>query len=719
MANEKIMNTRIQLKYDSLTNWQNSAFNGDDATKYLKTGEVAVVTVDTWKIDSEGNQIKVPTCLMKIGDGNTKFDNLNWIAAQAADVYEWAKKSEAEFTSWVKGLIEVSDIDAYSKKEVDDKLAANSVADQAYTDAAIAKLDAEVSQEAGNDGLALSITEVDGKITAISGSIKPETYDAYGAAATAEANAIKAAAEAAALIYKNEEEIKAIAATEIGRLIDVAGDDETLKNIGDLVDYVENNAGDIAELVTSVGTANTNASNALTAANGAVETANTAASNAATALSTANEAKEAATTAQNSASASAQAAAQSATDASNAKSAAEAAQDKAEAAQSKAEEAQGKAEDAQEAAESARDAAAGSANTASAQAAAASQSAGTAAASKADAEAAKTAAVNAQGAAESAAQTASEKATAASESAAEAAQSADDASIARTAAEEAAESASISRDTAEDFATAADASAQAAAASEAAAKKAQSDAEAAAQAAAEAENSASGAADMANSYASAASGSAGDAATAQSKAEAAQTAAETAQAKAEEAQAAAEASNTSATAIANEAKETANAAKTASETATTNVTNLTNTINGYGDIVTHNVAEFATAAQGAKADSALQKVDLVATGVGESGSVDIFIENSAGENATIQFHSSNTIEYSYIEEGGVNPSVKIAANEGLDANDNGLIVADKGITTAKIGDNAVGAAQTKAAKDYTGNDAEVWVFYCGTSSELV
>jgi len=46
-------------------------------------------------------------------------------------------------------------------------------------------------------------------------------------------------------------------------------------------------------------------------------------------------------------------------------------------------------------------------------------------------------------------------------------------------------------------------------------------------------------------------------------------------------------------------------------------------------------------------------------------------------------------------------------------------IADKAVTTAKIADNAVGAAQTKAAKDYTGNDAEVWVFYCGTSSELV
>ena len=51
--------------------------------------------------------------------------------------------------------------------------------------AAVNALDATASQAAGTDGLALSVTEVDGKITAISGSIAANTYDAYGAATTA------------------------------------------------------------------------------------------------------------------------------------------------------------------------------------------------------------------------------------------------------------------------------------------------------------------------------------------------------------------------------------------------------------------------------------------------------------------------------------------------------------------------------------------------------
>ena len=72
-----------------------------------------------------------------------------------------------------------------------------------------------------------------------------------------------------------EENIKTIAATEINRLIGAADDEggETIQNIANLVDYVEKNAGEIAGLVTDVGTANTNASNAVQTANNANTTA--------------------------------------------------------------------------------------------------------------------------------------------------------------------------------------------------------------------------------------------------------------------------------------------------------------------------------------------------------------------------------------------------------------------------------------------------------------
>ena len=181
MANEKILNTRIQLKYDSLANWNASTFK-------LKAGEVAIATLGETKDESTHASGQHPV-LFKVGTGNHTFAELPFVSALAADVHGWAKKSESEFTTWVKSLIEITDIDAYSKKEVDDKLSANSTADQKYAkdyaDALIAGLDATASQNAGTDGLALSITEVDGKITAISGSIAVNTYDAYGSAAAA------------------------------------------------------------------------------------------------------------------------------------------------------------------------------------------------------------------------------------------------------------------------------------------------------------------------------------------------------------------------------------------------------------------------------------------------------------------------------------------------------------------------------------------------------
>ena len=46
-------------------------------------------------------------------------------------------------------------------------------------------------------------------------------------------------------------------------------------------------------------------------------------------------------------------------------------------------------------------------------------------------------------------------------------------------------------------------------------------------------------------------------------------------------------------------------------------------------------------------------------------------------------------------------------------------LADKAVITAKIADHAVGAHQTKACQDYTGDDAEVWVFCCGNASTLI
>lgn len=87
---EKILDTRIQLKYDLYENWANENLGtGKGANFVLKKGEVGFCEVPS------GNTAATtaPTVLFKVGDGTTIFKNLKWASALAADVYEWAKQS--------------------------------------------------------------------------------------------------------------------------------------------------------------------------------------------------------------------------------------------------------------------------------------------------------------------------------------------------------------------------------------------------------------------------------------------------------------------------------------------------------------------------------------------------------------------------------------------------------------------------------------------------
>ena len=96
---EKILQTRIMLKYDSYENW---AFNDP----ILKQGEAAI-TVVTTKQDGTANY--VPSCLIKIGDGAHKYSELDFVYAKAADVIS-ACKSEATLTTFINNVIASSGI---------------------------------------------------------------------------------------------------------------------------------------------------------------------------------------------------------------------------------------------------------------------------------------------------------------------------------------------------------------------------------------------------------------------------------------------------------------------------------------------------------------------------------------------------------------------------------------------------------------------------------
>ena len=77
---EKILNTRIQLKYDTYDAWL-------AADPVLKSGEMAIATLAANK---DGIQ-SAPTVLIKVGDGKTQYSKLQWASGKAADVYTWAK----------------------------------------------------------------------------------------------------------------------------------------------------------------------------------------------------------------------------------------------------------------------------------------------------------------------------------------------------------------------------------------------------------------------------------------------------------------------------------------------------------------------------------------------------------------------------------------------------------------------------------------------------
>ena len=83
MATEKIINTRIQLKYDTLANWNTN-------NPVLRAGEVGLATITV----ADGNVNNVPTVLLKVGDGASTWSQLKYAYAQAADVYAWAKQAK-------------------------------------------------------------------------------------------------------------------------------------------------------------------------------------------------------------------------------------------------------------------------------------------------------------------------------------------------------------------------------------------------------------------------------------------------------------------------------------------------------------------------------------------------------------------------------------------------------------------------------------------------
>ena len=95
MAQQKTINARLSLKYDTYANWSS-------ANPVLLKGELAIVEVP----DETGQVAQEPAYLLKVGDGSKNFNDLDWISGKAADVYDWAKAAtKPEYqASEIKGL---------------------------------------------------------------------------------------------------------------------------------------------------------------------------------------------------------------------------------------------------------------------------------------------------------------------------------------------------------------------------------------------------------------------------------------------------------------------------------------------------------------------------------------------------------------------------------------------------------------------------------------
>lgn len=94
MAN-KTINTRIELKYDSLENWNSS-------TLILGSGEVAIVEIPSNNTTEGFNEAGIA---LKVGDGSKTFSELSYLQAIAGDVHAWAKTDnlkDAVLTGYVK-----------------------------------------------------------------------------------------------------------------------------------------------------------------------------------------------------------------------------------------------------------------------------------------------------------------------------------------------------------------------------------------------------------------------------------------------------------------------------------------------------------------------------------------------------------------------------------------------------------------------------------------
>lgn len=108
---EKIINTRIQLKYDSLQAWNASTIE-------LKAGEIAIAYLPPRTEGMDAEILPATAVLMKVGPG--LFKDLPFVSALAADVHAWAKAANVSVVgngNAITGTAITNDVLTFTKGE--------------------------------------------------------------------------------------------------------------------------------------------------------------------------------------------------------------------------------------------------------------------------------------------------------------------------------------------------------------------------------------------------------------------------------------------------------------------------------------------------------------------------------------------------------------------------------------------------------------------------
>ena len=216
----KTLKTRIQLKYDTYKNWT-------DNNPTPLSGELCVVVVPA----EAGAVVQEPALLLKVGDGSTPFNSLNFVGGVAADVYDWAKAADKPTYK----ANEITGIDTYISEYVNEQMGISVDTDTQYTIVKVNDYQYKLQSKSKADsaftdtGVVIDIPKYDdtalaGRVTAVEGLVGST------AVATQIANAI------AALDLANTYEPKGKGAEEAGKVQDA------------LDEYIESNDGVIAAI---------------------------------------------------------------------------------------------------------------------------------------------------------------------------------------------------------------------------------------------------------------------------------------------------------------------------------------------------------------------------------------------------------------------------------------------------------------------------------------